>query len=369
MAYSQKTPGEQEQLRTFVYDALDRYSSYRDNKESMAYVGLTLFTGAVATALASKDWPPAFAANRPWLIILAFTLLWFFVILYLRYQLRRRRWAALRVAGCEWLLAEWLPDSPNAMAKGGVAPSRETQRVSLLVKIVDHILPLSHSVAVIKPEVPPVYPAEIEDAWLRAEAGKGRGTDALIHEWLIHLAGWVAYAAVVIAALGLVPHKIASDDRQVPTPVRGATELFEAGEPLSAFVSASSAEPRDELISAVCRARELLRESSSSSAIVVARHDTRALLPKSVRQFGSNAGLAQQRGDTVSRLLKDDGLCQAATAPPVQHVVVLLGGPRNTQLSVYPTDDELATALSRDRRVEVYGLRAGQRPSPSARPK
>ena len=128
MAYSQKTPAEQEQLRTFLYEALERYSIHRDNKESMAYLGLALFTGAAATALASKDWPPAFAADRPWLIVLGFSTLWFFVVLYLRYQLRRRRWAALRVAGCEWLLAEWLPDSPRALANSDPAPSREHQR-------------------------------------------------------------------------------------------------------------------------------------------------------------------------------------------------------------------------------------------------
>jgi len=197
MRESERTPEPQEQLRVFVSDALERYSSFRDNKEAMAYAGLALFTGAAATALASKDWPPMFAEKRPWLVISAFTLLWLFVILYLRYQLRRRRWAALRVAGCEWLLCEWLPDSPKALVPASEVTSRDNQRVSCCLLLLDHIWPLKHSVPVIDPKVS-VYPKEIEDSWIRAEV---RGTDALTHERLMHLAGWTGYVAVILRTL------------------------------------------------------------------------------------------------------------------------------------------------------------------------
>lgn len=188
-------PDAREQFRMFVTNELQRYSGFRDHKETMAYAGIALFTGAAATLLTSKDWPPQFAENNPWLIVSAFTLLWLFVIVYLRYQLRRRRWAALRVAGCERLLCKWLLDPPQA----GPSPptSYGKPKASLRLRLVDYIWPLKCSVRVFDTEVR-VYPAELQRSWLDAEP---RGSDALFHERIIHSAGWVAYLAVIARTL------------------------------------------------------------------------------------------------------------------------------------------------------------------------
>jgi hypothetical protein len=196
MAYTQMTPQEQAHLREYVRDCLTRFSGIRDAKETLAFAGLAVFLGAAATALASKDWPPAIAASRPWLVVLAFSVLWGFVATYLRYQLRRRRWAALRVSGSDWLLAEWLPGSPGAMARDAKIPTRRPEPDAWLL-FRDLIWPVNESVVAINPELH-VYPDEIETAWLRAA---DRGTDALTHERIIHLAGWVGYAGVVLRTL------------------------------------------------------------------------------------------------------------------------------------------------------------------------
>src|SRR5437870_118734 len=91
----------------FVRDLHDRYATYHGHKESMAFTGLTLFTGAAGAALMAEEWPPAAWGNHGWAwAFLAATALWLSVLAYLRFQLRRRRWAALRVAGCERVLAE-----------------------------------------------------------------------------------------------------------------------------------------------------------------------------------------------------------------------------------------------------------------------
>src|SRR3954468_14029244 len=100
MSYENVSLEEKAQLRDYVKTAHDRFATFRDNKETMAFAGLAIFLAAVATALTSRDWPPTFAQGRPWLIAAAFSGLWVFVAAYLRYQLRRRRWAAFRVAGC-----------------------------------------------------------------------------------------------------------------------------------------------------------------------------------------------------------------------------------------------------------------------------
>ena len=192
MAYKDTSSQQQVQMREYVEAAQERFSTFRDNKENMAFAGLAIFLGATATAIVSNDWPPRFAENKPWLIIISYTILWFFIAFYLRYQLRHRRWAAFRVAGCDWLLAEWLPDSPEAMKNEDKEPIRRSNPKKSIL-LFDIFWPLKSSVVAIDPTLH-VYPNEIENAWLHAA---DRGTDALLHERIIHLAGWLGYLAVI----------------------------------------------------------------------------------------------------------------------------------------------------------------------------
>lgn len=186
----------EQQTREYVQAVHDRLAAYRDNKETMAFAGLAIFLGAVATALTSRDWPPDFAQGRQWLIIATFSLLWIFVAVYLRYQLRRRRWAAIRVAGCDWLLAELLPESPRALANEPENPERPP-KPHWFALCVDLIWPLKNSVTPVNAELR-VYPHQIERAYILAGQ---RGTEALIHERIIHFAGWIGYAAVIVRTL------------------------------------------------------------------------------------------------------------------------------------------------------------------------
>jgi hypothetical protein len=94
----------------FVNSLQERYRSYHDHKESMAYAGLTAFTTASVVALVSSEWPPAsWGGYSRQLGVIALMVFWLGVFVYLRFQLRRRRWAALRMAGCERLLGRWNP--------------------------------------------------------------------------------------------------------------------------------------------------------------------------------------------------------------------------------------------------------------------
>jgi len=191
MPYSTLSVDEQQQLRDYVFAVHDRFADFRDSKEAMVFAGLAVFLGAVSTARASRDWPPVFAQGRPLLVILAFAVLWLLVAVCLRYQLRHRRWAALRVAGCDWLLAEWLPDSPHAMAAASSPPARPRNPSSLVLAF-DVVWPLRRAVAAIDPQLK-VYPTDIENSWLRAAE---RSTAALSLEYVIHAAGWIGLVAV-----------------------------------------------------------------------------------------------------------------------------------------------------------------------------
>jgi len=196
MSYANMCEKQQTQTRDYLQAVHDRLQAYRDGKETMAFAGLAIFLGAAATALTSRDWPPTFVQNRPWFVVAAFSILWVFVAVYLRYQLRRRRWAAIRVAGCDWLLAEWLPDSPHAMATEEKSPAKPAKPGPMIL-LIDIIWPLKSAVTAVDPNRS-VYPDEIERSWVLASK---RGTDALLHERLIHIAGWVGYAAVLTRTL------------------------------------------------------------------------------------------------------------------------------------------------------------------------
>ena len=181
---------DQETLRQFVSSEMERYSNLRDHKETMAYAGLALYMGAAGSALVSENWPPVWGGHSKLLAVIAITLLWVVVRLYLRYQLRRRRWAQLRVAGCEWLLVSWLPRAPKQEdPKEKLAASGK--QAPLWVHMVDFLWPLKRGVGALDRSMN-VYPPELERAWTDAER---HGTDVLKHEWLIQAALWLLYAA------------------------------------------------------------------------------------------------------------------------------------------------------------------------------
>jgi hypothetical protein len=189
MPYSDAGERGRQQLREFIAAALERFSCYRDHKESMAWGGLLVYAGAAATALVSKDWPPSWGQDKAALGIAAFSVLWLLVLFYLEYQLRRRRWAALRVAGCDWLLASWLPDAPPPERSSEIEPSK-------IRRLINFVWPVDRAVTAIDRDLMgKVYPPEIETAWINAEF---HSTGALRHERLIYFAGWLLYAAVIV---------------------------------------------------------------------------------------------------------------------------------------------------------------------------
>ncbi|MCG3134307.1 MAG: hypothetical protein HMLKMBBP_01601 [Planctomycetes bacterium] len=193
LTYDQLGEAEQATLREYVRSQQDRHSLIRDHRETMAFAGFAVYLGAVAACLGSPDGPPILSAAGPSLFVPAFIAFWLYVAFYLRYQFRRRRWAALRVAGCDWLMAEWMPGSPQAMASMPEDPARPKAPTRLVVSL-DVLWPLRASVVSIDSALR-VYPPEIERAWILAG---DRSTDALLHERIIHAAGWLGFAAVML---------------------------------------------------------------------------------------------------------------------------------------------------------------------------
>ena len=163
----------------------DHYAEYHDHKEAMAYAGFTLFLGIVGAGLFSDKWPPK---PTPWWSVLAVVLAWAAMLSFLKFQLIRRRWAALRQAGCERLLARWAskPPTPEDLR---LWTTQSRAPVSLLVRVTDWIYPLQDAVRAVKTDQS-VYPTAFVHAWKAREL---EGTGAIIHERMIVLTGWVLF--------------------------------------------------------------------------------------------------------------------------------------------------------------------------------
>lgn len=190
----------------FVSDEIGRYADYQKHKESVAYTGLALFTGATGLVLTSKDWPPSvWNSNVCVLSIITLTAFWFAVLFFLRFQLQRRRWAALRVAGCERVLVRWATNKIDTerLSADKRPQLDENEKISTLLRIIDWVWPQKYSVLAIeepKESDKPYYPGVLIDAWREAEES---GTAALRHERLIILSGWALYACMLYRTLFL----------------------------------------------------------------------------------------------------------------------------------------------------------------------
>ena len=174
----------------FVQLLMERYSEYHAHKENMAYGGFTVFTGAVVAALVSDAWPPEWGAYTPTLAPGAALAAFVLALVYLKYQLHRRRWAALRVAGCEHVLAQWIQNDPRAeeLLPG---QSKFTKPIHSMTRLLGWIFPLKDGVRAVTPPRDTDYPKVLVDAWEEAQ------TTALTHERIIIWATWALGVALV----------------------------------------------------------------------------------------------------------------------------------------------------------------------------
>ena len=187
----------------FVKNLRDGYVSYHDHKESKAFTGLTLFAGAIGASLVSSAWPPSWGERTFLYAFMLLTALWIGLLLHLNFQLWFRRWAALRVAGCERVLAEWILSPPS---KDDLAPEeREPTDIGLGKRLLHRVFPQQGVVQAIEPTTeanPPFYPRALVRAWVARER-----TDRAVvrNERLIIATGWILYTVAVVATLAAQP--------------------------------------------------------------------------------------------------------------------------------------------------------------------
>jgi hypothetical protein len=187
-----------DRVAEFARTQLDLCANYHAQKENAAYVALALFAGVAGSILLNKDWPPNWGTNSKELAFLSLTLAWFAVLVYLRFQLHKRRWAALRVDGCERVLAMWATNQLTDPADLVPAHRESNAEIKWCIRVLDFFVwPLLAAVKAIagpKEGDLPLYPRILVRMW---EDQETKGTDALWHERLMQIVGWTLYIAVI----------------------------------------------------------------------------------------------------------------------------------------------------------------------------
>jgi hypothetical protein len=189
---------QQERAIQCVRDWYGHWRTYHNHKETLAIAGITFQLTTFGTALISKEWPPF----PPYLTFALITVAWLLILVYLKWQLRRRRWAAVRIAGADKLLAKWILEPPTT--KELKPEGRENKEYpSRWHKFIDYFGASKHVSPPIEAEHPSkwIYPAALVDLWWKEKYTEPKSTDAIFHERFIVIVGWCLFGLLALRTL------------------------------------------------------------------------------------------------------------------------------------------------------------------------
>jgi len=98
--------------RQFAECLLSDNQTYHNHKETMAHACVVLEIAIFGWIMSDNGWEIATGINKK-LFLFLFTVVWLMLHLYIRWQLRYRRWAAKQDAGIRRMLGEWTYKSPT----------------------------------------------------------------------------------------------------------------------------------------------------------------------------------------------------------------------------------------------------------------
>jgi hypothetical protein len=95
------SPRQVERAEQFLRDLLPQMNSLHDHKENLAHAAMAVMAGLVGAILVMDDWPPdwldySYSYFCPKVVAsIVFAILWLLIHVYMRWQLRQRRSAAI----------------------------------------------------------------------------------------------------------------------------------------------------------------------------------------------------------------------------------------------------------------------------------
>lgn len=138
-----------QRAQDLVDHLLSDTDSYHNHKESMAYAGLLAVLALAVGILSLDQWPPYWvpslhvSLSSRTVTFIAFTCLWLLGHIYIRWQLRYRRWAAITQGGALRALAEWVTRNPRPsdLHPYPKPSTRQSRLVAILSTVADFIVP------------------------------------------------------------------------------------------------------------------------------------------------------------------------------------------------------------------------------------
>ena len=181
---------------------------YHAHKENMAHAGLLVMLAVLGGILGLPKWPAdwipslSFFVPSRWTAFLGFFVLWGLLHVFIRWQLRNRRAAAITQAGAIRALVEWIDRAPISddlsryvpEATSVASPSPGT---TYWVTWLDWVIPFPRPT--LHPDVGKEdYPKWLGEALRQQEKG---GTGAIMGEWLVTLGSFFVLVVAVVRTL------------------------------------------------------------------------------------------------------------------------------------------------------------------------
>lgn len=182
----------------FVDRMLADVNNYQSHKETMAHAGLLLMIAVVG------GWPPQWVPGlqvyfeQRTVAVLICVLLWFMIHLYIRWQLRRRRWAAFVYNGAVGAFAEWLRRDPTAEdLKYEQSTAKSCALGACLLVVIDYVVPCAK--APLNDLWNEHFPSWFAKAVGVEKVGSAKG--AVRTEWLVTVGSYVLLGILLAKTL------------------------------------------------------------------------------------------------------------------------------------------------------------------------
>ena len=197
--------GHASRMTEYLVYRTNQLQSYHNHKETMAHAGFLVLLALLAGLLSQDTWPPAWVPkiilSSKQLALTAVLLLACLIHVYIRWQLQRRRFAALFVKCALSTLRKWANSPPCG---DQLKPYKgELWTVSNFHKFLDHIIPWK------KARVPfdegiENYPNDFANEFKNSDTG------AMFGEWLVSV-GSLLLIAIMLLFLTSAVHAQTSD--------------------------------------------------------------------------------------------------------------------------------------------------------------
>lgn len=160
----------------FLVTRMSQMQSYHNHKETMAHAAILVALALVGALLSATSWPPpwvpAFRIPSKAVAFVGVAVLWLFIHIYMRWQLRNRRAAAIYVAALLKVLLAWAtsPPTDDQLKPWDQAPPR----VARIHLVLDFLIPWKRSNVTADEEIRG-YPAAVATELLQTSTAAMKG--------------------------------------------------------------------------------------------------------------------------------------------------------------------------------------------------